>query len=77
MPPMSNKPVYLLNSLTGAFHNIPLLSFPLSKLVLKAALASMSQGARDVTKSEAKSQIWTLFLTIYTEIHTYFFYILF
>lgn len=48
MPPMSNKPVYLLNSPAGASHNIRLLLFPLSKLVSKAALASTSQGRDEI-----------------------------
>lgn len=48
MPPMSNKPVYLLNGPAGLFHNIRLLLFPLSKLVLKAALASTSQGRDEI-----------------------------
>lgn len=45
---MSNKPVYLLNGPAGLIHNIRLLLFPLSKLVLKAALASTSQGRDEI-----------------------------
>lgn len=48
MAPMSNKPVYLLSGPAGLFHNIRLLLFPLSKLVLKAMLASTSQGRDEI-----------------------------
>lgn len=48
MLPLSNKPVYLLNDPTGAFHNIPLLLF--------SPVETCFKGSSGVTRRELRDE---------------------